>query len=562
MNIFCDLRWVARAAAMAAMLAISVCAAGLRPSAAGIASAHPEATRAGHAVLAAGGNAFDAAVAIAAALAVVEPYSSGLGGGGFWLLHRAPNGAEVMIDARERAPFAATHDMYLDRDGKPVPRLSLDGPLAAGIPGAPAALVHVAQTYGRLPLRQSLAPAIRLARDGLVVTARYRAMARRRQEALAAWPETAKIFLDDGAVSQAGSRIRQPELAATLERIAANGHAGFYGGETARRLVRAVRAAGGIWSLRDLAAYRIVERVPVRGNYGRMRITSAALPSAGGVVLVQMLNILEGLGVARLIRVERAHAIIEAMRFAYRDRARYLGDPDFVQVDVSRLIDPDYARRLRRSIGSRASPNATLPEASVSRESDNTTHFSVIDRDGNRAAVTLSINGSFGSGFVPRGTGVLLNNEMDDFALKPGAPNLYGLVGAEANAIAPGKRPLSSMTPTFLETPEAVAIVGTPGGSRITTMVLLAALDFAAVNGAPRDWVGRPRFHHQYLPDRVEYEPGAFTVSELEELARRGHQLRLRERGYGNMQIVVWHKRDNRVEAASDPRGEGAAIVK
>lgn len=562
MKIFSATRWLARAAAMAAMLAISVCAAGLRPSAAGIASAHPQATRAGHEVLAAGGNAFDAAVAIAAVLAVVEPYSSGLGGGGFWLLHRAPDGAETMIDARERAPFAATHDMYLDPNGQPLPRLSLDGPLAAGIPGAPAALVHVAQHYGRLSLRQSLAPAIRLAREGFMVTARYRDMTRRRREVLAAFEDTARIFLDEKSVPPEGFRIRQPELAATLERIAANGAAGFYSGEVARRLVSGVRAAGGIWSLRDLAAYRIVERTPVRGNYGVVRITSAAPPSSGGVVLVQMLNILNGFGLSRTNRTERAHTIIEAMRLAYRDRARYLGDPDFVRVDVTRLIDSGYARRLRRSIGSRASPSAALPEVSPPRESVNTTHFSVIDRDGNRAAVTLSINGLFGSGFVSRGTGVLLNNEMDDFASKPGVPNLYGLVGAEANAIAPGKRPLSSMTPTFLETPEAVVILGTPGGSRIITMVLLAALDFAAGNGTPRDWVRRSRFHHQYLPDRVEYEPGAFTQSEIKELGRRGHELRLRERGYGNMQIVVWHKRDNRVEAVADPRGEGAAIVK
>ena len=562
MNILRKMRWLARAAAMTAMLAVSVCAAGLRPSAAGIASARPEATRAGHEVLAAGGNAFDAAVAIAAVLAVAEPYSSGLGGGGFWLLHRTSDRAEVMIDARERAPFAATHDMYFDRDGEPVPRLSLDGPLAAGIPGAPAALVYVAQTYGRLPLRQSLAPAIRLAREGFAVTARYRDMVRRRLDVLATFPDTARIFLDKGSVPEEGFRVRQPELAATLERIAADGQAGFYGGEIARQLVTGVRAAGGIWSLRDLADYRIVARAPVRGTYGTVHITSAAPPSSGGIVLVQMLNILEGFGVPRLNRVERAHTIIEAMRLAYRDRALFLGDPDFVRVDVSRLIDPGYVRRLRRSIGPRASPSATLPEVSVPREAANTTHFSVIDRDGNRAAVTLSINGSFGSGFVPRGTGVLLNNEMDDFAIKPGVPNLYGLVGAEANAIAPGKRPLSSMTPTFLETPEAVVVLGTPGGSRIITMVLLAALDFAAGNGAPRDWVERPRFHHQYLPDRVEYESGAFIASEREELVRRGHKLRLRERGYGNMQIVVWRKRDNRVEAVADPRGEGAAIVK
>ena len=537
-------------------------AAELKPPAAGIASAHPLATRAGHEILARGGNAFDAAVAIAATLAVVEPYGSGLGGGGFWLLHRARDGFETMVDARERAPMAATRDMYLDESGRPVAGLSLNGPLAAAIPGLPAALAHVAEKYGRLPLTQSLAPAIRLARKGFAVTARYRKLAERRMDVLNAHPAAARVFLDNGFVPDPGFIVRQPDLARTLVRLAKKGRAGFYAGVTARRLVEGVRAAGGIWSLKDLADYRIVERTPVHGRHKNIRVTSAALPSSGGTVLTQMLNILEGFDLNKLDRVQRAQVIIEAMRLAYRDRARYLGDPDFVSVDTQRLLSRDYAVRLRRALRTRVKLDAPRRQTETRGTGTNTTHFSVIDREGNRVAVTLSINYAFGSGFMPPGTGVLLNNEMDDFVIKPGVPNVYGLVGAEANAIAPGKRPLSSMTPTFLETDDAVVVLGTPGGSRIITMVLLAALEFANNRGDAASWVALPRFHHQYLPDRVEYEPDAFSKPEVRALEGLGYKLVLRKNGYGNMQAVVWYKTGNRVAAASDPRGEGLALVR
>jgi gamma-glutamyltranspeptidase/glutathione hydrolase len=555
---------------------------------AGVASAHPEATRAGEEILLAGGNAFDAAVAIAAVLAVVEPYSSGLGGGGFWLLHcenrscehgitsqnraarrvnsacrKTQSGFDVVIDARERAPFAADRNMYLDSEGNPRPRASLDGPLAAGIPGTPAALAHIADCYGRLPLHLSLGPAIRLARHGFAVTARYREMATRRRETLMQFPEAAGIFLHNGLVPDVGAIVRQPDLGVTLTNIAEQGHAGFYGGAIGRKLVAGIRSAGGIWQARDLTEYAVVERAPVHGTYGQVRITSAGLPSSGGIVLIEMLNILNGFDLEKFSRAERAHVIIEAMRFAYRDRADFLGDPDFAHVDTRRLIDPQYADTLRERIGTSANRSEALPWASRPiPAADQTTHFSVIDRDGNRAAVTLSINGPFGSGFVVPSTGVLLNNEMDDFAVKPHVPNTYGLVGADANAIAPGKRPLSSMTPTFLESDDAVLVLGTPGGSRIITMVLLAALEFSARRGDPRDWVALPRFHHQFLPDRVEYEIGTFTESEIEELTRRGHTLMARSRRFGNMQVVWWDKKNHRIEAASDPRGEGVASVR
>ncbi|MBI5782631.1 MAG: gamma-glutamyltransferase [Gammaproteobacteria bacterium] len=532
-----------------------------RPSAAAIASAHPLATEAGHEILARGGNAFDAAVAVAAALAVVEPYNSGLGGGGFFLLHRARDGFEIMIDARERAPLAATRDMYL-RDGRPVPALSIDGALAAGIPGTPAALAHLAKKYGKLPLKQTLAPAIRLARDGFPVTPLYSKMLLRQQMRLTDYfPEAARVYLKEGLVPAPGDTARQPDLVSTLQRLAEKGHAGFYGGVTAKRLVRGVRDAGGLWSLKDLAEYGVVEREPVRGSYRGVRITSASLPSSGGIVLTQTLNLLQGFDLDVMPKAQRDHAAIEAMRLAYRDRARYLGDPDFVRVDVSRLLDPAYTSKLREEMRG-PKPVSTGSPAKAAGEGANTTHFSIVDREGNRVAATLSLNTPFGSGFMPPGTGVVLNNEMDDFAVKPDAPNTYGLVGGGANAIAPGKRPLSSMTPTFLESDDTVVVLGTPGGSRIITMVLLATLEFAHGRGGPKEWVNLPRFHHQYLPDVVAHETGAFSEDEARELRWFGHRLEAVRGGYGNMQVVAWYKKTGKLEAASDPRGEGAAVVK
>jgi gamma-glutamyltranspeptidase/glutathione hydrolase len=534
--------------------------AGPRPETAAIASAHPLATEAGRVTLEQGGNAFDAAVAIAAALAVVEPASSGLGGGGFWLLYRAKDGFATMVDARERAPLAASADMYLDKKGAPVPRLSLDGPLAAAIPGTPAALVHIARRYGRLPLSHSLAPAMRLAREGFAVTPRYRRLVRHRLPVLST--AAAQIFLDHGKVPGEGYIVRQLELAQALADIAEHGREGFYSGERAMKLVNGVRGAGGIWTLQDLNTYQVRERAPVSGQYRQMRITSAALPSSGGIVLLEMLNILQNYDLTRLPRSTRVHLIVEAMRRGYRDRAAYMGDPDFVTVNSKRLLSPDYAAALAATINPEAAtPSASLPPAFQPRGGSHTTHFSVIDKDGNRVAATLTINTAFGSGFMPLGTGVLLNNEMDDFVAKPGTANVYGLVGSSANAIAPGKRPLSSMTPTFLETPDVIVVLGTPGGSRIISMVLLAALEVAEGRGAPKQWVALRRYHHQYLPDELSYEPGAFDLTTIEQLREMGHNLKERKRLYGNMQIVAWYKKLRLLRAASDPRGEGAAWV-
>ena len=539
-------------------------AADVSPPSAAIASAHPAATAAGREILDAGGNAFDAAVAVAAALAVVEPFGSGLGGGGFFLLHRASDSRNVMLDARERAPLAATRHMYLDAAGAPVPRRSLDGALAAAIPGLPAALAHLAQRYGTLPLSRSLAPSIRLAREGFTVTPRYRRMAQARGATLLTSPAAA-IFLDKGALPPQGYVIKQPELARTLDELARRGASGFYRGVTARRLVDGVRAAGGLWTYADLAQYRVVEREPVRGSYRGAQVISAALPSSGGIVLLEMLGILEGLELEPVASVDRTHVVVEAMRRAYRDRALYLGDPDFLPVNPqAMLLDSRRIAGLRAGIDRRrATPSTDLAPAPAhdGPRGANTTHFSVLDIAGNRVAATLSINTPFGSTFVPAGTGVLLNNEMDDFVAAPGSPNTYGLVGGDANAIAPGKRPLSSMMPTFIETRGSVLVLGTPGGSRIISQVLLAVLDFVHERGGVEDWVGRRRFHHQYLPDRIEYEPGAFVAEELTALARLGHALHKLPEDYGNMQALVWHRASGRVEAASDPRGEGAAVV-
>lgn len=544
------------------LLCIVACDVGAaRPTGIAVATAHPLATEAGLEILKTGGNAFDAAIAVTAALAVVEPYSSGIGGGGFWLLHQEESDRDVMIDGRERAPGAARRDMYLDADGNVIPAASINGPLAAAIPGVPAALDHLARHYGKLPLRTSLGPAIRYARDGFAVDEHYQRMARFRLEALRRSPAAATIFLDGGAVPPVDHVIKQTDLGRTIAQIAASGAAGFYSGELARQLIDGVRDAGGIWTLDDLSAYKVVERDPVRGSYRGMEIITAAPPSSGGIALLTMLNILDGFDLAAVPKVTQKHLIVEAMRRAYRDRAEYLGDPDFVHVPVAQLTHPLYAAGLRAGIRlDKATPSDLLPGAAGAPGGNHTTHFSILDRDGNRVAATLSINTPFGSAFVPPGTGILLNNEMDDFSAKRDVPNVYGLVGAEANAIAPGKRPLSSMTPTFLENDRGIAILGTPGGSRIITMVLLAALDYAD-GGDPASMVEKRRFHHQYLPDVVQYEPGALTDDEANGLTALGHRLGPLDNAYGNMHAIVWDRRSGKVSAASDPRGGGSAAV-
>jgi len=534
-----------------------------QPGKAAIASAHYMATEAGHEILAKGGNAFDAAVAVSSVLAVVEQTSSGIGGGALWVLHRASDGFEVMIDGREMAPAAADKDMYLNADGSVNRDMALNGPLAAAIPGEVAGLEHLAVNYGKLPLSESLKPAIRIAREGFPVYTKFHGMLGYKEKTIRRWPGATSAFLPDGKMPEMGQLIKMPDLANVLEKVASEGRDGFYKGEIAQRLVDGVRAAGGIWSMEDMAGYTIKEREPVRTSYGGYELVTAPPPSSGGIAIAEILNIIEPYQVAELGKVQRTHLIVEAMRRAYRDRALYLGDPDFYPVPQARLVDANYAAGLRAGIMfDRATPSDMLPGRENLPEGTDTTHFSIIDAEGNMVAATLTVNTVFGSSFMVPGTGFVLNNEMDDFSAKPGEPNAFGLIGFTANEIQPFKRPLSSMTPTFMLGEDKVAVIGTPGGSRIITMVLLGILDFMDGNG-PESWVSLPRYHHQYIPDKVFAEKDAFTAEEIAGLEAMGHTVEVRDRPWGNMHGVMWNKETGEVSAGSDSRSDaGKAIVR
>jgi gamma-glutamyltranspeptidase/glutathione hydrolase len=541
------------------MVALPALAADPKPPQPGIASAQPLATKAGLEILAKGGNAVDAAIAVSAALSVVEPYSSGLGGGGFYLLHLAKDGHDLMVDGRETAPAAANHDMYLDKAGSLKTSSVQRGALSAGIPGTPAALVDMAK-YGKLTLAQDMAPAIALARDGFKVDKRFAAITNETLDTLTQLCGAQCPFLVGGHAPEAGTLLKQPELAATLEAIAQKGDSGFYSGEVAQQMVDAVHAVGGIWTLKDLQDYKVIERAPISGDYRGYHIVTASPPASGGVVLLETLNILSGYPMDKLDSATREHLVIEAWRHAYRDRNEYLGDPDFVKMPIARLVSPDYAAGLRANIRmDKALSSNSLPPVLGAGEGVDTTHFSILDRDGNMVAATQTINFRYGSGILGGKSGVILNDEMDDFAAKPGEANGFGLVQGEANAVAPGKRPLSSMTPSFVIGPRGVAIVGTPGGSRITTMVTLAILDFIA-GGSADHMTALPRYHQQYLPDYVSYEPGAFSDADLQALTKMGYTLKPVERPYGDMNVVVWDIKSNTVQSATDPR-DAAALV-
>ena len=537
-------------------------AAGDAPGKAAIASAHYLATEAGHEILAQGGNAFDAAIAVSAALAVVEPTSSGIGGGGFWLIHRAKDGFETMVDAREQAPAAAYKDMYLDAEGNVNRDLAVNGPLAAGIPGEVAGLEHLARNYGRLPLAVSLQPAIRIAREGFPVDKKFNAIVDWRIDSIKRWPAATDAYLVDGETPPIGHIIKLPDLAWVLENIAERGAEGFYAGPVAERLVKGVRDAGGIWTMEDLAAYVVKERDPIRTMYGDYELVTAPPPSSGGVAIAEILNILEPYPINELEPVLRTHLVVEAMRRAYRDRAIYLGDPDFVDIPVEMLTSQYYADGLRASIRpDRATPSSMLPGNEQIPEGTDTTHFSIIDAEGNMVAATLTVNLGFGSTFMPPGTGLVVNNEMDDFSAKAGEPNAFGLIGFMANEIQPYKRPLSSMTPTFMIGKDKRAVIGTPGGSRIITMVLLGILDFMKGN-EPESWVSLPRFHHQYVPDKISAESGTFTPGQVEGLKAMGHEVEVRDSTWGNMHGAMWNLETGEVTAGSDPRWpSGRAIV-
>jgi len=511
-----------------------------------VVAARPEATRAGVQMLRQGGNAFDAAAATALALGVVEPGSSGIGGGGFFLLYVAKQHRYIMIDARETAPKLAGHgEAYATKS-------SIDGPQSAGVPGLLAGVKRLVSHYGKLTRKQVTQPAIELARQGFRASGRLQRMLRWRGKVFNG--AAGRVFLSDNT-------IRQPALADTMTRFAGRGAADFYRGETAGRLAADIKRDGGLIRLEDLAAYRIIERRPVQFDWRGYHFISAALPSSGGMTLAHIFGQLRNDKLKTLGKADRAHLLIEAMKRAWRDRNQYLGDADFVSIPKDYLA-PERLRILRDSIHmDRATPSSALGHiAEPSGNAANTTHFSIVDREGNMVAATLSINYGFGSGYLSPSTGILLNDEMDDFATRPGRPNAYGLVQGKANAVAPGKRMLSSMTPTFVIGPQRTFIVGTPGGSRIISMVLLASLGFTLDETPPQNWVNAPRFHHQFLPDVVQYEQGAFSPEVAAELKKRGHHLK-QIRNYGNMQAILWNRETGALTGISDARGEGAKSI-
>ena len=538
---------------------------GARPPGAAIASAHRLATAAGHEILGKGGNAFDAAVAVSSVLSVVEPVSSGLGGGGFFLLHEAKTGREVMIDARETAAASATADKYLDAKGGLDRDKAENGPLSAGIPGLPAGLVHLSKKYGRLPLSVTLAPAIRIARDGFEVFPRLEASYTERHEVMERYDGTRKVFLASGHPIKAGEIFRQPDLAKTLERIAEHGFDGFYRGPTAQMILADVKKYGSTWTPDELSNYRVKERAPIRFKYRDWDIVTVPPPSSGGVALAEILQILEGWDLAKLDEVHRIHVIVEAERRAFRDRTLYLGDPDFISMPIARLTSDDYAAGLRAGIlPEQATPSAMLPGGKTPLESVNTTSFSIIDSEGNYFAATQTVNLVFGSGMVADGTGVLLNDEMDDFALKAGTPNAFGVMGYDANAIAPGKRMLSSMTPSFMIGKDAVAVLGTKGGSRIITGVLLGMLGIERGLNSEQI-VALPRYHHQYLPDTIFQEPNTFSEATMQGLQAMGYDIKTSTSPLVLTHSVDWNRRTGAMHAGSDPRnpvGFGQVVMK
>ncbi|MFJ3485669.1 gamma-glutamyltransferase [Pseudomonas sp. NPDC090202] len=531
------------------------------PDQAAIASPHPIATAAGREILVDGGNAFDAAIAISATLAVVEPYGSGLGGGGFFLLRQAGEPVQYQfLDAREKAPLKSKARMFYRRNVIQ-PDLSLNGPLAAAIPGLPAALVELAERYGRLPLTISLAPAIRVAYRGFPVDAVYRERANWRLFALRANKESSRLFLRNNEVPEMGEIIKQPELAQTLDRLADKGRAGFYSGLTAQAMVSGVRGAGGIWNYHDFEEYEVITRSPLRFQLAdQQELISAPPPSAGGVALAQSLFMLQQLPWRESDKVQRAHYVVEVLRRAYRDRVLF-GDPDFVPNPIAQVLAPDYLLQLTTSIDPhRATPNNILPPAPRWREGNNTTHFTVLDNEGNAVAATLSLNLPFGAAFTVPGTGVLVNDEMDDFVVEAKGSNPAPVAVSQPNMIEPGKRPLSSMSPSFIEGPGTFAAFGTPGGTRIPGMVLLSMLQFLDEQPVS-NWISVPRYHHQYMPDVMEYEAGTFSEDELNDLRERGYRMRETASDSGNQQVLLWRKNKASVEAASDPRGIGVSAT-
>jgi gamma-glutamyltranspeptidase / glutathione hydrolase len=530
-----------------------------------VASQEARASRIGAEVLQQGGNAVDAAVAVGFALAVTHPQAGNIGGGGFMVIHLAERNEDIAIDYRETAPAATTRDVFLDEKGEADPRKSRDSALGIGVPGTVAGLALALERYGsgKFTWAQLIAPALAAARNGVLVEDNLADVLPGAQPRLARWPSTAKIFLNpDGVVLGPGQSLIQADLAASLDAIARDGPRAFYEGPIAEKIVAAVRNAGGLMTLDDLKAYRPVIRTPVRGTYRDYQIVSMPPPSSGGVHLIEMVNVLEGypLGDLGAGSVPALHVMIETMKRAYADRAEFLGDPDVIAVPVERLTSKSYAADLRRSIDlKRATPSRDIRAGQpVAAEGANTTHYSVVDPAGNAVANTYTLNLNFGVGLVAEGTGILLNDELDDFAAKPGAPNAYGLVGGAANAPGPGKRPLSSMTPTIvLKGGKVYLVTGSPGGSRIITIVMgviLNAIDFRMDVAAA---VAAPRIHHQWLPDAVDAEQ-AVPVDTVRGLVQLGHTV-VRRPNWGSANSIM--VTPDGLAGAADPRTRGSLAV-
>ncbi len=518
------------------------------------------ATDAGLAVLQSGGNAIDAAVAVGLALAVTHPSAGNIGGGGFMLI-RFADGRSTFVDFRERAPAAATHDMYLDKHGKTTED-SIVGYRASGIPGTVAGLVYAHDKYGKKPWKELVQPAVDLARTGFPVSWDLASGLRGNSvnDRLSRFAESKRIFLKNGAHYEMGEVLVQPELASTLERIRDNGAPGFYEGETAHLLAEDMRAHGGIITEQDLKDYKAIERQPLIGTYHGNTIITAPPPSSGGIGILQMMGILDGTDYSRggAGSAREYHYLAEAMRRYFADRSAYLGDPDFVKVPVAALLNSKYIETLRASINAdKATPSADIKPGNLSvYESSQTTHYSIVDSEGNGVAVTYTLNNSYGSGVTAEKLGFLLNDEMDDFAPKPGEPNLFGLIQGEANAIVPHKTPLSSMTPTILVRDGKLrAVLGTPGGPTIINSVLQVALDLMDFGMNAQEAVDQPRIHHQWMPDEILAE-NTISPDTLDLLRQRGHQIHLVGK-IGEMAVILV---DNGwLQGAPDGRTEGTA---
>ncbi len=528
-----------------------------------VASQEATATQVGLEVLKGGGNAVDAAVAVGFALAVTLPRAGNLGGGGFMLIHMAESGETLALDYREEAPVAAGRDLFLDADGKVDNQRARFSYLSAGVPGTVAGLSAAQARFGRLSLAEVLAPAIRLAEEGMPVSVALAEGLAARAERLKAWPETARVFFKaDGSPYSAGEKLVQSDLAWSLKEIARDGAAAFYEGEIGQRIAADMKANDGLITESDLAAYDVVWREPVTGSYRGYAIASMPPPSSGGVHLVQILNLLESypLGEMGAGSAATLHVMAEAMKLAYADRSQHLGDPDFWKVPQRGLTSKAYASRLRQRIDQDRALAATEigPGDPVPYESNETTHFSVADRFGNVVSNTYTINFSYGSGIVAKGTGILLNNEMDDFSAKPGTPNAYGLIGGAANAIEPGKRPLSSMTPTLVfKNGKPWLVTGSPGGSRIITTVLQIVLNTVDHGMNVAAATAAPRMHHQWLPDELRIEPG-FSRDTLRLLAAKGHRVVIKN-AMGSTQSLL--RIEDAWTGASDPRRPGALTL-